>query len=180
MLSTFLTSKYLETVSQALKNAETESDLVEIRFELSKCGYASRMQALKNTKIPPSKPLEFVTSGGYKVLCGKNNTQNDILTFKTAAKGDLWFHVKGAPGSHVVLFCDGDEPPEKDYTEAAVIAATYSGIGERGQVPVDYTRIKNIKKPPVSKPGYVTYSTNYTAYVSSDEKLCEELRVKRK
>lgn len=171
---------YLETVSQALKNAETEADLAEIRLELSKSGYSSRMHALKNSKIPPSKPLEFVTSSGYKVLCGKNNTQNDILTFKTALKGDLWFHVKGAPGSHVVLFCDGEEPSEKDYTEAAVIAATYSGVGERGQVPVDYTRIKNIKKPPASKPGFVTYSTNYTAYVSPDEKLCEELRVKKK
>ncbi len=169
---------YLESVSQALKSAETESDLAEIRIELSKSGYASRIHSLKNAKVPPSKPMEFITHGGYRVLCGKNNTQNDILTFKTASKGDIWFHVKGAPGSHVVLFCNGEEPPERDYTEAAVIAATFSGVGERGQVPVDYTRVKNIKKPPASKPGFVTYSTNYTAYVSPSEDLCSRLRVK--
>lgn len=178
--NSLLEIEYLDTVSQGLQSAETESDLAEIRLELSKSGYTSRIHSLKNSKVPPSKPLEFTTSGGYRVVCGKNNTQNDNITFKIAAKGDLWFHVKGAPGSHVVLFCDGEEPPERDYTEAAIIAATYSGIGDRGQIPVDYTRIKNIKKPPASKPGYVTYSTNYTAYVSPDEKLCNSLRINKK
>lgn len=171
---------YLNTVSQALQSAETEADLAEIRLELSKSGYASRMHSLKNSKVPQSKPLEFITTNGYRILCGKNNTQNDLLTFKLASKGDLWFHAKGAPGSHVILFCDGEEPPEKDYTEAATIAATYSALSESGQVSVDYTRIKNIKKPPASKPGYVTYSTNYSAYVVPNEKLCESLRVKSK
>ncbi len=170
---------YLETVSQALQNAETEADLSEIRHELAKSGYASRMHAFKTAKMPPVKPMEFRTSGGYRVLCGKNNIQNDHLTFKMAVKGDLWFHTKGAPGSHVVLFCDGEEPSERDYTEAATIAATYSAYGEGGQIPVDYTRIKNVKKPPAAKPGYVTYSTNYTAYVIKDEKLCESLRVSK-
>lgn len=170
---------YLETVTQALHQAETEADLVEIRQELAKSGYASRMHAVKNTKLPPMKPMEFRTTDGYKVLCGKNNTQNDYLTFKMAVKGDLWFHAKGAPGSHVILLCDGEEPSERGYTEAATIAATYSGYGEGGQIPVDYTRIKNVKKPPAAKPGYVTYSTNYTAYVAKDEKLCDSLRVKK-
>ena len=170
---------YLATVSQALENAETEADLAEIRHELSKSGYASRMHAFKTAKMPPVKPMEFKTTGGYRVLCGKNNMQNDHLTFKVAVKGDLWFHTKGAPGSHVILLCDGEEPSERDYTEAATIAATYSGYGDGGQIPVDYTRIKNVKKPPAAKPGYVTYSTNYTAYVSKDEKLCESLRVKK-
>ncbi len=123
--------------------------------------------------------MEFRTSGGYRMVCGKNNTQNDYITFKLAGKLDLWFHVKGAPGSHVVLFCGGAEPSERDYTEAAVLAATYSGAKGSGQIPVDYTRVKNIKKPPASKPGYVTYSTNYTAYVESDEKLCESLRIQK-
>jgi len=170
---------YLASVAQALQNAETEADLAEIRHELSKSGYASRMHAFKTAKMPPVKPMEFKTSDGYRVLCGKNNIQNDQLTFKMAAKGDLWFHAKGAPGSHVVLLCNGEEPSERDYTEAATIAATYSGYGEGGQIPVDYTRIKNVKKPPAAKPGYVTYSTNYTAYVTKDEKLCEKLRVKK-
>lgn len=170
---------YLETVSQALQNAETEADLAEIRHELSKSGYASRMHSFKAAKMPPVKPLEFKTTNGYRVVCGKNNIQNDHLTFKMATKGDLWFHVKGAPGSHVVLFCDGAEPPERDYTEAAIIAATYSAFGDGGQIPVDYTRVKNVKKPPAAKPGYVTYATNYTAYVTQDEKLCESLRVSK-
>ena len=122
--------------------------------------------------------MEFRTSGGYRVLCGKNNMQNEFVTFRAAGKLDLWFHVKGCPGSHVVLICDGEEPPERDYTEAATIAATYSKAADGGLVPVDYTRVKNVKKPPAAKPGYVTYSTNYTAYVARDEKLCERLRVK--
>ena len=157
--------QYLETVSQALDRAETEADLVEIRQELAKSGYASRMHGFKAAKPAAVKPMEFCTSGGYRMVCGKNNTQNDYITFKLAGKLDLWFHVKGAPGSHVVLICNGEEPSEQDYTEAAVLAATYSGAKGSGQIPVDYTRVKNIKKPTASKPGYVTYSTNYTAYV---------------
>lgn len=170
--------RYLETVSAALERAETESDLAEIRHELSQSGYASRMRNYKPGKTAAVKPMEFQTSGGYRVLCGKNNTQNDFVTFRAAGKLDLWFHVKDRPGSHTVLLCDGDEPPERDYTEAAVIAATYSKAGDGGLVPVDYTRVKNVKKPPAAKPGYVTYSTNYTAFVARDEKLCEKLRVK--
>ena len=168
---------YLKTVSHALENAEVEADLAEIRRELSGSGYASRMSKFKPIKNNSVKPLEFKTSSGYRVLCGKNNIQNDHITFKIASKLDLWFHVKGAPGSHVVLICNGDEPSEKDYTEAATIAATYSSL-EGNQIPVDYTRVKNVKKPPAAKPGYVTYSTNYSAYVSSNEKLCEDLKVK--
>ena len=98
------------------------------------------------------------------MLCGRNNLQNELLTFKIAEKGDLWFHAKDVPGSHVILVCGGDEPPEADYTEAAEIAALYSAA-TADLVAVDYTRIKNVKKPPASKPGYVTYKTNYTAFV---------------
>ena len=168
---------YLDTVTQSFSQAETEADLAEIRRELSVSGYASRMTKFKAVKTVAVKPLEFRTSSGYRVLCGKNNIQNDHITFKLASKLDLWFHVKGAPGSHVVLMCNGDEPSEKDYTEAATIAATYSSL-DGGQIAVDYTRVKNVKKPPAAKPGYVTYSTNYTAYVASNEKLCDELRIK--
>ena len=170
--------RYLATVAAALERTETESDLAEIRHELSVSGYGSRMRGYKPGKNAPVKPMEFRTSGGYRVLCGKNNMQNEFVTFRAAGKLDLWFHVKGCPGSHVVLICDGEEPPERDYTEAATIAATYSKAADGGLVPVDYTRVKNVKKPPASKPGYVTYSTNYTAYVARDEKLCERLRVK--
>ena len=115
---------------------------------------------------------------GYRILCGKNNLQNEYITFRAAEKNDLWFHVKGRPGAHVVLFCSGAEPSEEDYTQAATIAATYSSAGVQGQIPVDYTRVKNVKKTPSSRPGYVTYSTNFTAYVHGDVKFCEQFRVK--
>ena len=94
--------------------------------------------------------------------------QNDQLTFHTASKGDLWFHVKELPGSHVILFCAGEEPPAEDYTFAARLAAKHSAA-KGSMVAVDYTRVRYVKKPPAAKPGYVTYSTNYTAYVSAEE-----------
>ena len=155
---------YLATVREFLMRAESEDELAEIRDELYKSGYASRMKGYTPPRTLRTKPTEFYTSGGYRVLVGRNNLQNDRLTFKTAEKGDLWFHVKDLPGSHVILFCGGEEPSEADYTEAASAAAYYSkATGEL--VPVDYTRVKNVKKPVGAKPGYVTYKTNYTAFV---------------
>ena len=108
--------------------------------------------------------MRFTTTDGMTLLVGRNNIQNDHLTFKVAAKDDLWFHVKDIPGSHVILVTEGEEPTDRDYTEAASTAAYYSkATGDL--VAVDYTRVKNIKKPQGSKPGFVTYKTNYTAYV---------------
>lgn len=155
---------YMESVTAFLLRAQTETDLQEIREELYRSGYAPRLKNYTPMRQLRSRPMEFTTSGGYRVLCGRNNLQNDMLTFKIADKGDLWFHVKGVPGSHVILVCGGEEPPEADYTEAAEIAATYSSATAE-LVAVDYTRVKNVKKPPASKPGFVTYKTNYTAFV---------------
>ena len=109
--------------------------------------------------------MQYETSGGYTVLVGKNNIQNDNLTFKLAAKDDIWFHVKDMPGSHVIMQTGGEEPSERDYTEAAEMAAYFSKA-TAGPVAVDYTKVKNVKKPAGSKPGFVIYKTNYTAYVS--------------
>lgn len=169
---------YLATVADSLTKAENESDLEEIRRELYESGYASRMRQYSPKKRGSAalKPLEFTTGGGYRVLCGKNNSQNDYITHKLASKGDLWFHAKNVPGSHVVLFCSGEEPPESDFTEAATIAAYYSKATGGRKVEVDYTRVKNIKKPPGSKPGYVTYSTNYSAYVTPSRDEIERLK----
>ena len=122
------------------------------------------MKGYRPTKQSASKPHKFVTSGGFTLLVGKNNMQNDYLTFKMADKGDLWFHVKDLPGSHVIMITDGQEPSEADYTEAAEIAAGYSKATS-DLVAVDYTRVKNVKKPAGSKPGFVIYKTNYTAFV---------------
>jgi len=171
---------YINTVFESLTKAESENDLDEIRRELYESGYASKMKNYSLRKQVKPAPLEFMTSGGYKVLCGKNNAQNDYITHHVASKGDLWFHVKDMPGSHVILLCDGDEPSEVDFTEAAVIAAYYSKANKGQKVEVDYTRVKNIKKPPASKPGYVTFSQNYSAYVSPDADLVERLSCKKK
>lgn len=156
--------RYLESVRQFLSRAECEQDVIEIRDELYRSGYASKLRGYVPPKKLTSTPHKFLTSGGYELLVGRNNIQNDNLTFKVAGKGDLWFHTKDIPGSHVIMLCDGEEPSEQDYTEAASIAARYSkATGDL--VAVDYTRVKNIKKPGGSKPGFVIYKTNYTAFV---------------
>ena len=155
---------YLESVKAFLSNAETEDDLAEIRDELYRSGYSSKMKGYKPPKQIKARPMRFVTSGGYELLVGRNNVQNDQLTFKTAEKHDIWFHTKDIPGSHVIMVTGGEEPSEKDYTEAAAVAAYYSKATQ-DLVAVDYTAVKNIKKPQGAKPGFVIYKTNYTAYV---------------
>ena len=122
------------------------------------------MKGYKPPKQSRSKPLMFKTTDGMTLYVGRNNIQNDRLTMKEASNDDIWFHVKDLPGSHVILVTDGKEPSDRDYTEAAGIAAGYSKA-TADLVAVDYTRVKNIKKPSGSKPGFVTYKTNYTAYV---------------
>ncbi len=157
---------YLETVESFILRAESEEDLIEIRDELYRSGYASRLRGYRPPKQIKARPHRFTTSGGYTVLVGRNNMQNDNLTFKIAEKHDIWFHTKDIPGSHVILVTNGEEPSECDYTEAASLAAYYSkATGDL--VAVDYTKVKNIKKPQGAKPGFVTYKTNYTAYVKA-------------
>ncbi len=170
--------KYLATVRAFLASAETENDVAEIREELYSSGYASKMRGYKSPKQMKSTPRKFVTSGGYTVLVGRNNLQNDKLTLRTAERHDIWFHTKDIPGSHVILVTEGEEPSERDYTEAAEIAAHYSSANGNN-VAVDYTRVSNIKKPGGSKPGFVIYKTNYTAFVDPMPKeRLDELRVK--
>ena len=170
--------KYLESVQDSLDRAESEQDLIEIREELFRSGYASKLRGHKSPKQIKSDFMRFVTSGGYPVLVGRNNLQNDRLTMKAAEKWDIWFHTKDIPGSHVILVTGGEEPGEADYTEAAAIAARFSKASGTN-VEVDYTEVKNIKKPGGSKPGFVTYKTNYSAVVDpmSDEEL-EKKKVK--
>ena len=172
--------EYIYTVFDSLSRATSQTELDEIRGELASSGYASKMK-YKNSDKKKQKPKlsEYKTTNGYRVLCGKNNIQNDYLTFDVAEKYDYWFHVKNSPGSHVVLVCAGlEEPPAEDFTEAAIIAATNSKLADGEKVTVDYTLVKNIKKPPSSKPGYVIYHTNYAAYVTPDPLLCKKLQIK--
>lgn len=171
--------KYIASVQDALSRAETEKELTEIRSELYHAGYASKMKQYSEKKQNKPSYLTFRTTNGYTVLCGKNNTANDWLTFKHADKGDWWFHAKNMPGSHVIMECAGlPEPPAEDFTEACIIAAVHSKAGEGAFAEIDYTKIKQVKKPPASKPGYVIYHTNWSATVPVDRDICEKLLVK--
>ena len=163
---------YLESVRAFLDRAECEQDLVDIRDELYRAGYAAKMKGYKPQKQVKLRPMQYETTGGYRLLVGRNNIQNDELTLRLADKGDIWFHTKDIPGSHVIMVTEGEEPSEKDYTEAAALAAYYSkATGEL--VAVDYTMVKNIKKPQGSKPGFVIYKTNYTAFVRPSKDIKE-------
>ena len=127
-----------------------------------------------NDKKKAAKPMTLYTDNGFRLLIGKNNSQNDYITTKLAEKWDIWFHVKGAPGSHCLLVTDGvslDDIPDIDITRAAECAAYYSSLKGSVNVGVDYLIAKNLRKPSGSKPGFVTYSTNWTAYVTPDERV---------
>ncbi len=156
--------KYLESVYSFLESASSEDDLQEIREELSNAGYKGALKGGRSQKKNKPRHLTLKTTGGYTLLVGRNNVQNDYITHRLATKEDIWFHVKDIPGSHVVMLSGGEEPSEQDYTEAASVAAYYSKASA-DLVAVDYTRVRNIKKPQGAKPGFVIYKTNYTAYV---------------
>ncbi len=172
---------YLESVQSALRTAETPTDLAEIREELARYGYASRAKVAPNGQRKGSAPAyaEYRTTGGYRVLCGKNNLQNEFITHKVASKTDFWFHAKNMPGSHVVMLLEGkDEPPAEDFTEAASIAALYSAAEGAPMTEVDYTTVRQLKKAPGGKPGFVIYHTNWSAIVTPDKEKIASLRVK--
>ena len=172
---------YLATVDAALSTAETPTDLLEIREELTRSGYASRVKAAerKGRGTPAPAFAEYRTTGGYRVLCGKNNLQNEYITHKIATKTDFWFHAKNKPGSHVVMLLEGKgEPPARDFTEAASIAAIFSTAEGAPLTEVDYTTVRNLKKAPGAKPGYVVYHTNWSATVSPDKEEIAKLRIK--
>lgn len=168
--------EYLQTVSDALARAVTLSELVDLRRELAGQGYLRKSQSKRNAKDRDmSKPLRYVTSDGFTVLCGRNNLQNDTLTLRTAERRDIWFHVKNSPGSHTVLLSEGKTPTNEAMTQAAILAATNSSLREADNVAVDYTEVRNVKKPAGAKPGMVVYETYKTAYVTPDSSLCAKL-----
>lgn len=148
---------YLRTVLDELSRAETEREISEIRQELSDGGFVKQKNQGKIKRSQPMPPLEFNVPDGFKVYVGRNNIQNDKLSLKTAMKSDLWFHIQKAPGSHVILSLDGREPTEKAMEYAAKVAAYYSSGREAGAVEVDYTEVRNLKKPVGAKPGFVIY-----------------------
>lgn len=170
---------YLESVLDAITKAEGERDLQEIRQELIETGFARRQKKAKGReKRISSKPMEFMSSSGLRISVGKNNTQNDLLTTKSAGKDDIWLHTQKIHGSHVILWCAGEELDSQSLAEAASLAAYYSQAQEGSKVAVDYTPVKFVKKPSGSKPGMVTYKSYQTAYVVADAELAKKLRVR--
>ncbi len=160
---------YLESVLETLHRAEGERDLNEIRQELEDAGYLRRKkQSGKKEKRPVSKPLEFQTAAGLRISVGRNNLQNDRLTCKLAHKSDLWFHVQGIHGAHVILWTEGRQPDGESMSRAARLAAYYSQGREGHNIPVDYTQVRYVKKPAGARPGMVIYTTYSTSWVTPE------------
>lgn len=172
--------EHLESISNALDIALKEDDLVSLKEELIQFGYMKRKNVsgkgkkTKATKII-NKPMHFVSSDGFHIYVGKNNFQNDELTFKFAVGNDWWFHAKGIAGSHVIVKTNGEELPDRTFEEAGQLAAYFSKGKEMDKVEIDYTEKKNIKKPNGSKPGFVVYYTNYSLMAKPDITGIEQL-----
>lgn len=159
--------EHLESIATALDIALQEEDLVQIREELAASGYI-RKRGGKKEKVT-SRPFHYVSSDGFHMYVGKNNYQNDELTFKFATGNDWWFHAKGMPGSHVVVKCEGtDALPDRTFEEAARLAAYYSKGRGQEKVEIDYIQKKHVKKPNGAKPGFVVYYTNYSMMIDDD------------
>ncbi|MCC8161750.1 MAG: NFACT family protein [Lachnospiraceae bacterium] len=167
--------EHLRSIQTALDIALKEEDLAEIREELMQSGYIrKRPQNAKRPKIT-SKPFHYISSDGYDMYVGKNNLQNDALTFQFANGNDWWFHAKGAPGSHVIVRTNGNTLPDSTFEEAARLAAHYSANRDAEKVEIDYVEKKQVKKPNGAKPGFVVYYTNYSMMISPDISGIREL-----
>ncbi len=161
--------QYLDSVLTHIENAHTADDLDDIRAELTENGVLKRKSTKEKARRMKLNPYEYHTTNGLRVLVGRNNKENDILTFKTASAKDIWLHTKDIPGSHVILFTDGSEPSDEDILEAASLAALHSKAKLSNQVPVDYVPVKYVKKPNGAKPGFVIFTHNKTVYAAPKE-----------
>lgn len=158
---------HLESISTSLDIALSEDDLVQIKEELVEYGYIKRKRTDKKAKIK-SKPFHYVSSDGYDMYVGKNNYQNDELTFKFATGNDWWFHAKGMPGSHVIVKSNNEELPDRVFEEAGKLAGFYSKGRDNEKIEIDYLQKKNVKKPNGSAPGFVVYYTNFSLTIHPD------------
>ena len=168
--------EYLSSILDELSRAETERDVGEIRAELTDGGYLRQQTGKKRMKQPPSKPMLFCSSDGFAIYVGRNNRQNDQLTLRMADRRDLWLHTQKIHGSHVIIACAGQQPPDRTITEAAMLAAYYSQARQSQNVPVDCAAVRNVKKPSGAKPGMVIYDHYNTVYVTPDPTLGEKLK----
>lgn len=160
--------EHLESISASLDIALSEDDLAQIKEEMMEYGYIRRKYTSgKKVKIT-SKPFHYLSSDGFHIYVGKNNFQNEELSFKFATGNDWWFHAKGQPGSHVIVKTNGEELPDRTFEEAGKLAAYYSRGRQAPKVEIDYTQKKNLRKPNGAKPGFVVYYTNYSLLIEPD------------
>ncbi|MBR5047432.1 MAG: NFACT family protein, partial [Eubacterium sp.] len=167
---------HLESISNSLEIARDENDLAMIKEELMEYGYIRRHLSGRKKTRGKSKPFHYLSSDGFHIYVGKNNYQNEELTFKLANGKDIWFHAKNMAGSHVIVKLEtADDLPDSTYEEAARLAAYYSKGRKAPKVEIDYTRRRNLKKPPQAKPGFVIYHTNYSMIIEPDITGIEEI-----
>lgn len=167
---------YLNSVLDELERAETDRDLSDIRRELTETGYIRARKGGKAERVKPQSPLKFVSDDGLEILAGRSNAQNDELTLKLARRTDYWLHTQRVHGSHVIIRCEGEEPPPRTLEQAAGIAAYYSQARGAGKVQVDYTMVRNVRKPSSALPGKVIYTDHKTLLAESDGALAERLK----
>ena len=161
--------EHLDSIMNSLDIALHESDLIQIKEEMVLSGYMKRKGRTQKERIT-SKPFHYISKDGFHIYVGKNNIQNEELTFKFATGNDMWFHAKGIPGSHVLVKTQGEKIPDTTYEEAAKLAAYYSKGRGNDKVEIDYTEKKNVKKPSGSKPGFVIYYTNFSMMIEPEIK----------
>jgi len=162
---------YLESVLEELDRAQTDGELEEIRQELQSGGYIRADTGKKRMRQAKSAPMRFESTDGYPIYVGRNNRQNDELTFKLARKDDLWLHAQKVHGSHVIISCGGATPPDDTVTQAAQLAAYYAESSGGQNIPVDVTPVKQVKKAPGGKPGMVIYHTYRTVIANPYERI---------
>jgi predicted ribosome quality control (RQC) complex YloA/Tae2 family protein len=160
---------YIESVAGFIDNARTTDEIDQLRTELTDAGFLRRRKTKGLQKKQKSKPYEYFTASGMRILAGRNNRENDELTLKKAGRMDIWLHTKDIPGSHTILFTEGKKPDEADLFEAAKIAAWHSKARGSENVPVDITEVRHVKKPSGAKPGMVIFTDNRTVYVTPED-----------
>ena len=166
---------YLNSVLDTVERAETEKDLIELRRELTETGYLKKQGKPKNEKLRPQAPLSYRSDDGFEILVGRNNLQNDELTTKIARRTDYWLHTQKVHGSHVIIRCEGAEPPERTLQQAASLAVYHSQGREGGKTTVDYTMVRCVKKPSGALPGKVIYTDYRSLTAVADPSLAERL-----
>ena len=173
--------QYLESVLDELTRADSEQALEEIRQELQAGGYVRKDSGKRKMKQAKTAPMRFESTDGFPIYVGRNNRQNEELTFKMARKDDIWLHASKVHGSHVIIACAGQPVPDDTVTQAAQLAAHYAESAGGQNIPVDVTPVKQVKKTPAGKPGMVIYHTYRTVIVNPyPDIVVDELNAEKK